>query len=319
MRTLMMAAVALCLGVSPALAEEFTVATFNAEFLIRDRIHVREGLPLTLSADQRAEWTPARREAAFSAAVGRVALVIAATGADVLVLTEVGGEADVNSLNARLATLGAGYPYVAVCECTDGATQQHVAILSKVPLSGVTRSLAGREHYLTELDDEDSEEDTGLSKAMKVELSFGGRSITVYGIHLVSERGGHEGDAQRLAQASIVRRHYLRDIEQGRHVIVAGDLNDKRGDPTIQRIRGLDDIGPDLIQTGHVRYFAPDQLGERWTYAYQGERNQIDHILLSDSIAEHARRGGIRARVARVTDPQVSDHSPLIVTIDFRP
>ncbi len=300
---------------SAASAERLTVATFNAEFLIRERIHARDGLPLTLSAAQQAEWPSQRREAAFMAAVGRVGPVIAATQADVVVLTEVGPEADVASLNQSLGT--ARYPHVAVCQCTDGATQQHVAILSRVPFTRVTRALSGREHYLTELDDAESEQDTGVSKGMKVELTFDGRQISIYAIHLVSERGGHEGDAQRIAQASIVRRHYLRDIAAGRDVIVAGDLNERRGDPTLVRIRGLDDIEPDLIQTGHAEFFG-DQVGERWTYEFQGERNQIDHILLSESIREAATRGGIRSRVARVTDPEVSDHSPLIVSINYR-
>ena len=292
-------------------AEELRVATFNTEFLIREKVHMREGV----SDADAASWTAARREQAFEDAVERVAPVVAALDADIVVLTEIGPAADVSSLNAALP---APYPHVAVCECTDTATRQHVAILSRLPFDSVTTAIAGREHYFTELDDPESERDTGISKGLSATVSFSGERIAIYGIHLLSERGGHEGDAQRIAQASIVRRNYLGDLAAGRHVIVAGDLNEKRGDPTLLRIRGLDDIGPDLIQTGAVEFFEPGALGERWTYAFEGERNQIDHVLLSDSFREAVKRGGIDSAVVRVSDPAVSDHSPLVVTIDFR-
>lgn len=297
-------------------ARPFVVATFNAEFLIRDKVHAREGFPPALTPAQQAQWTATRRETAFTNAVGKVAPVIAATDADIIVLTEVGPAADVSTLVARLGTLGASYPNVAVCDCSDRVTNQHVAVLSRQPFTAVQKSLPGREHYLTELDDEESEADTGISKGMKVELSFDGQLISVYAIHLVSERGGHDGDAQRIAQASIVRRLYLKDMEQGRHVIVAGDLNERRGDPTLIRIRGLDDIQPDLLQTGLPSFFESAEEGERWTYQFQGERNQIDHILVSESIRSASTK--IESRVVRVTDANVSDHSPLIVTIRFR-
>lgn len=313
---LLMATITGGLAISAAHAEQFTVATFNTEFLIRERVHAREGFPLNLTPAQQAEWTVQRRENAFIGAVDRVAPVIAAANANVVVLTEIGPESDVSTLKSKLQTLGSSYPHVAVCDCTDNATDQHVAILSRHPLTSVTKVLAGREHFLTELDDEETEADTGISKGIKVELTFDGQAISIYGIHLVSERAGHEDDAQRIAQASIVRRLYLRDLAQGRHVIVAGDFNERRGDPTLVRIRGMDDIQEDLIQTGLFPFFEASDADERWTYEFQGERNQIDHILLSESIRTASTR--IRSRVDRVTDPSVSDHSPLIVTISFR-
>ena len=309
---------ALCGVAATANAEPLTIATFNTEFLIREKVHAREGLPLILTPAQEADWTSQRRETAFQTAVGLVAPVIAGTNADVVVLTEIGPEADVNTLKTKLQSLGSSYPHVAVCECYDPATKQHVAVLSRIPFSSVTKSLPRREHFLQELDDEETEADTGISKGIKVNLTFNGKPLTVYGIHLVSERAGHEDDAQRIAQASIVRRLYLRDLAEGRHVIVAGDFNERRGDPTLVRIRGLDDIEEDLIQTGLFPYFADGEGDQRWTYEFQGERNQIDHVLLSESIRTAAKNGGIKSRVIRVTDQSVSDHSPFIVTIDFR-
>jgi endonuclease/exonuclease/phosphatase family metal-dependent hydrolase len=159
---------------------------------------------------------------------------------------------------------------------------------------------------------------------MHVVLRAADQPIHLFVVHFASERGGHEQDAQRIAQASIARRNYLVPLNMGEHVIVAGDLNDYRGQPTIRRIRGQDDIYPDLIQTGLVAYFPPDKLDTRWTFEFQGERMQIDHILPSQSIKEACKSGGIRTEVVPVTEKIVgtdrlaSDHRALLVTLEFK-
>jgi hypothetical protein len=73
----------------------------------------------------------------------------------------------------------------------------------------------------------------------------------------------------------------------------------------------LDDIWPDLIQTGSFAYFKDADPGSRWTYEFQGERNQIDHILISPSIKEIAKNGGIKPRVPDQPNRLASDHRPL--------
>jgi predicted extracellular nuclease len=100
---------------------------------------------------------------------------------------------------------------------------------------------------------------------------------------------------------------------------VAGDLNDYRGQPAIHRIRGLDDIFDDLIQTGNVKYFEETELDTRWTYEYQGVRHQIDHILLSYSIKNICKKsGGIKTSVFEHNNHLASDHRPFIVILNFK-
>jgi endonuclease/exonuclease/phosphatase family metal-dependent hydrolase len=127
-----------------------------------------------------------------------------------------------------------------------------------------------------------------------------------------------EGDAQRIAQASIVRRNYLPAINAGDYVIVAGDLNDKKGEPAIKRIRGFDDIYLDLIQTGQIGYFKKAEWDQSWTYKFEGVRQQIDHILISRNIKEDCKKGGVDTSVMSQVNPLVSDHRPLIVELGFR-
>jgi endonuclease/exonuclease/phosphatase family metal-dependent hydrolase len=306
----------------PALAQaaELTIATFNAEFLTRPRVHVKFDLPFDLkTAEDVAMWDdPAFRDQKFAEGAAAVAAVVADINADIVVLTEVGDRRDVNELNAAIGAGGVSYPHVEVCDCTDTYTMQHVAVLSKIPLMDVALAVPGREGFFREADDDDSEDDTGISKGIIVSFTFGGEAIRLYGLHFTSEAGGADADAQRIAQASIIRRQTLSAIQSGDgHVIIAGDLNDDRGQPALRRIRGFDDIWPDLIQTGDHRYFDEADLGTRWTYEYLGARNQIDHILLSPSFETVLTGDGIRPRIPNQLDRLASDHRPFVLTLEF--
>ncbi|MEQ9087089.1 MAG: endonuclease/exonuclease/phosphatase family protein [Pontimonas sp.] len=304
----------------PIRAAELTVATFNAEFLTRPKVHMKFGLPFNLGAADEATWDqPGFRNQKFAEAAAHVAQVIATIDADVIALTEVGDERDLRELRDAVTALGVNYPHLAVCECLDSSTQQHVAVLSRIALTAVMPAIPGREGYVAEPDDPESEDDTRISKGMKVEFSFEGHLFHMYVLHLISERGEYKSDLQRVAQASIARRHMLPLLAAGEPVIVAGDLNDKRGQPTLLRIRGFDDIYPDLIQTGLVRYFEEDELDTRWTYTYQGERNQIDHVLLSPGVeALMTSKNRIGTRIIDHGNEMASDHRPVIVTMDLK-
>src|SRR5215831_16670794 len=93
----------------PALAQarELTIATFNAEFLTRPKVHIKFGFPFELSATDQATWNaPGFRDGKFKEAAAAVAGVIATINADVIVLTEVGDQVDVDELNVAVAAAG---------------------------------------------------------------------------------------------------------------------------------------------------------------------------------------------------------------------
>ena len=73
---------------------------------------------------------------------------------------------------------------------------------------------------------------------------------------------------------------------------------------------------PDLIQTGGIKFFDQNALDTRWTYQFQGVRQQIDHILVSYSIKDATRK--IAARTVTHNRPLASDHRPLVVELDLR-
>ena len=308
---------ALLLGAAADAGHELTVATLNCEFLTRPKVHLKFDEPFELSPARAKVWDqPGYRDQKFSEAAQAVAKTIVEIDADLIGLEEVGNEQDVKELLEEVRKLGLDYPYYVVGGPVERHTQQNNAVLSKFELKNLVSPIPGREAYDTELDDPEAEAWTGVRKGLCVSFSACEQNFRVYVLHLTSERGGHDADARRIAEASIVRRHYLPLLNAGEHLIVMGDLNDRRNEPAIRRIRGRDDIQPDLIQTGRYYYFDRAEQGTRWTYDFRGSRNQIDHILLSESIEQQCQR--IRSRTIDHGRALVSDHLPFIVQLSLK-
>ncbi len=310
------------ISVTSVNAKSITFATFNCEFLTTPKVHIKYGLPFNIKKAnkfEQAQWKKTNfRQKKYLEAAKEVAKVIKSINADIISLTEVGNENDIKILVNEIKALGLNYKYTAVGSSKDTITKQNVAVLSKFPLVDLISPIPGRESYLQELDDSDTEASTGISKGLRVTANVNNKNIILYALHFSSERGGHEKDMQRIAQASIVRRHMLPSLINNELIIISGDLNEKRGQPTLLRIRGFDDIYPDLIQTGLAKYFKDSQLDTRWTYSYMGTRQQIDHILLSDGVKIKSKRGGIKSKTINHKNKKASDHKPFIVTINFK-
>lgn len=298
-----------------ALSQEITVATFNAEFLNKSRVHIKFGKQFDIARESKKEqkfWNDEdNRAEKLAEASANVAQMIKRINADILTLTEVGGVDDLEVLINQLNEIGVIYEYWEVCDCTDSFTGQHVAVLSKFPLKEIWPQIPGRSIYLEESDG-DSEGETGISKGLKVTATINQKDIDIFVLHLKSERGGFDSDAKRLAQASIARRAIIKQINDGRKVIVTGDLNSEKGSPSIYRLRGFDDLYEELIQTGHSDYFENTDI--RWTYNYRGEAEQIDHILVSPGLST---RKGIKTSILETGDEKISDHNPVIVKLQL--
>lgn len=327
-RACLLAVVAIVASSGPAEAvEKVRIATVNCNFLVLRKVHMKYDLPFDerdWSDEQRQTWSQdGYREERFRESVAAMAAMIQDINADVLVLNEVGKGDDVTALWNEVARQGLNYQHRVEGLSTDTITGQNVAVFSRLPLSGLATSIPGRETYEEELDDEETEKDTGVSKGLKVVFPIAGKPVHLFACHLSSERGGHEKDQQRIAQASIVRRNYLPLLNGGAHVIVAGDLNDKRGDPTLRRIRGKDDIWEDLVQTGLSRYFPADKIHTRYTFVWDGTPQQIDHVLLSNSVVQACFAGGVIAETVPCrhklgqTDFLATDHWAFVVTLEL--
>lgn len=288
-----------CLTTFTCAADEASFATFNTFWFFDDK-------------PPHQKWWDKKRGALgqnYQGAIESIAEAIRAIDADVVALQEVENEGVVKDLVAKLKMKGLEYPYYWVGKGND-PTGQDVAVLSKFPRSGnLVRSYSDeREYYLTE-SDPGNESNTGLSKALRVDLEVHGEEVSVFVFHLKSQLGGHVSDSQRQAQASIARRITLPLIREGKKLIVMGDLNADRGSKTLLRLRGFDDIDADLSQITNHRNFK----GSKWTYEYQGRTQQIDHILVSPMLRKNIKSG----KVIEFHDETVSDHNAIFANFEF--
>ena len=212
-------------------------------------------------------------------------------------------------LNAVLASRGKSYPFYWVGAGDDPFTGQDVAILSQFPsLTEPVRSYpAMQEDFHT---NSGYPRVAGLHKFMRVDLEVEGEPVTVFALHLKSKLGNQiTSDGERLAQARMVRRLVRPVLEKGRpNVVVMGDFNDVPGSPALREIRGLNDASWDLSNAAESEYMN----GEAWTYQYRGNKEQIDHVLLSKFLFDKV----AAASVIRI-DNQASDHDSFAVDIAF--
>lgn len=307
-------------------AQDLSIATFNCEFLLPAKVHMKYGLPFDMKyakPQARQEWRDERfRQSKFEEAVKKVAAHLKVVNADVLGLTEVGSRQDVQKLVQALKALGVDYPHWTVCKSDDTATGQHVALLSKYPLEGIEANYPQRGLYFTE-SDADQVDETGLSKAMKATVTVQGNKIHCFVLHLKSERGGEDSDQRRLKQAELARCWSLPYLQKGEHVVIMGDLNSERRHTVLRTLRGFEDIFPELLQTGDINFFVKPKL--RWTYNYKGQYEQLDHILLSLTLRDLCKNNdpkqgnmGIQTTIIPTTDPLVSDHNAVRVSFDFK-
>jgi predicted extracellular nuclease len=303
-------------------AQSLKLVTFNCEFLLPDKVHIKYGLPFD-NKKLPQQWRDERfRQQKFALAVDQVAAHLAALNADVLGLTEVGDKKAVEALVAALEKQGIEYAHWRVCQSEDTGTGQYVALLSKFPLKDVVPSFPNRGLYFEE-SDYDQEASTGISKGMKATVTVLEEELNVFLFHFKSERGGEESDQKRLMQAEIARRVTLPYIQRGEHVVVMGDLNSEPRHEVLLTLRGFRDIEEELLQTGDLYYF--ENTETRWTYNYRGQLEQLDHILLSLSIREicennnyRQKKWGIKTTIVPTNNEEISDHNAVMVELTFK-
>ncbi len=305
-------------------AQDLRLATFNCEFLLERKVHLKYDLPYDMkyaSSKEKKQWTTEYRRLKFEASIENVADQIKKINADVIGLTEVGNRQEVAQLVEAVRKKGLNYSYWVVGKSHDTATGQHVAFLSKYELTDIEYDFEERGIYFTE-SDFDQTDDTGISKGMKATIRVKDEFIHLFLLHLKSERGGEDSDQKRIMQAEIARRQIIPYLQQNKHVVVMGDFNSEKRHPVLRTLRGFEDIYSELIQTGDHYYF--NNFDTRWTYNYKGQKEQIDHVLLSLSFKKWCKNNnpkqnkwGIKSLIEPTSKPTTSDHNAFIVELNF--
>lgn len=288
--------------------DDLRITTLNTEFLFDGS---GEGSQIDFPRRGDPEAMRAHRRA--------VGDVLRTVDADVVMLQEIGSRSALDSLRVQmLADMGYTSHFV---QGRDRFTGQDVAMLSRVPVDTVGRT------------DEraavgPSRRTAGVSKNMFARLRLNGRPVTVIGLHFLARPDDPERAPRREAQAEVIRRLAVREIEQGRDVVVLGDFNDFDTIPDVDGNQPLTDVMQRIRSAGPspdddlVNVLADVPPDDRFSAHYDRNRNEkvdgrnelsaIDHILLSPSLYAQVRR----VTYAQFYSPvEVTDHFPIVVSL----
>ena len=249
----------------------------------------------------------------------RIADILRMLDADVVMLQEVENE-QVLEMLLRESLASSGYRIYFV-EGNDTFTGQDVALLSRVPVEKIGRT--------DERAPVGASTDTyGVSKNMYARLAIGDTPTTIIGLHFLARPDDPTRKDRREAQAEVIRRLVVEEMNAGRAVIVLGDFNDF--DEETLDLGGNQPITDVLARIKRADNGAEDDLHnvmadvpqvERFTSFYDrddddavddGELSAIDHILLSPQLYQRVRE----VVYVQAHDPVThTDHFPVVINV----
>lgn len=165
--------------------------------------------------------------------------------------------------------------------------------------------------------------DGGQRVPLVATFSFGGETFTIVNNHFDSKSGGsplfgatqppnNGGEADRLAQAALVNAFVdgLLSTDPSANVIVLGDLNEFDFEDALKVLEGM---GIDQV-LDNANQLVIDVL-DRYSYNFEGNAQQLDHILLSLRMFLDFDLALDFLHINSDFAGQASDHDPLILRI----
>lgn len=158
-------------------------------------------------------------------------------------------------------------------------------------------------------------------KPLAAEFTFQDEEVIVINNHFNSKGGDEplfgrnqpptlESEIQRLQIATIVH-DFVADIKEKNeeaNVVVIGDLNDFELSAPMAALKG--DVLTNLVETLPA--------SERYTYNYQGNAQVLDHILVTNNLAQKAVLDIVNFNSPYMEEHgRASDHDALIAQLDF--
>ncbi|WP_231480030.1 cell wall-binding repeat-containing protein [Rossellomorea vietnamensis] len=158
-------------------------------------------------------------------------------------------------------------------------------------------------------------------KPLAVEFMFNGEKVIVVANHFNSKGGdgalfGAEhpvvlgSEEQRVKQAEIIN-NFVKDVNENvddANVVVLGDLNDFEFSNPLKTLKG--DVLTDMMEKLPTK--------ERYSYIYQGNSQVLDHILVTNNLADHTDIDSVNINSDfSEEDGRASDHDPVLAKIQF--
>ncbi len=224
----------------------------------------------------------------------------------ILGVCEMGRPEQFEDFKRRLAEAGLGFTAFEYLQAQD--PERHLALLSRYPIvarnsvSDARYSLGGMPQSVRR---------GFLDVTVQIAESY---RLRLVGAHLKSKLAVPEGEALlRRYEAMLLRRHLdeILKADPAANLLVYGDFNDTKNEPTIPEIMGRRDARmhlADLLLT--------DQFGDRWTYYWKtaDQYSRFDFFFASRGLLPEIIRE--QSRVHRSDDWNLaSDHRPIITAI----
>jgi endonuclease/exonuclease/phosphatase family metal-dependent hydrolase len=251
-------------GQDPASTASIVVAHYNVQnYLVMDRY---------LRDERRAAPASPKPEKSIAALVA----IIVKARPDLLHVAEMGPPDQFADFRKRLKEAGLEYPEA---EYVQGADKdRHLALLSRFPII----SRQSRTDLSFELNGVREPVQRGfLDVTVRVTPTF---EVRVLGAHLKSRRPVPQGEAMLRRHESLLLRKHIDSIltaDPGTHLLLLGDLNDTKNEPTMKEI-----IGVRGSPTHMADLWLTDPLGDRWTHYWDtaDEYARIDYLLVSPAL-----------------------------------
>ena len=163
-------------------------------------------------------------------------------------------------------------------------------------------------------------------------FGFNGEDVTVIGNHFTSLIGSDTtfaanqppemgGALQRAEQAAALNAYVegLLAADANANIVVAGDFNDFQFEETMQIVTGQLDYADGMVMSGtdvelaNLTYLL--DANERYSILFEGNAQQVDHILASRGLLDGAAIDIVHRNVP--TASGVSDHDPILARFNI--
>lgn len=159
----------------------------------------------------------------------------------------------------------------------------------------------------------------GSRKPLVAQFEFNGETVMAFNMHSTSRLGSDPlfgssqpaedaGDAARTAQATAVRA-YINDqlaTDPSLNMAVMGDFNGFWFEDALQALTS------DGVLT-NLNALLPEE--ERYSYLFDGNLQQIDHILVSSGLVPGAEYDAVHLNAERPGTPRPTDHDPQVARL----
>jgi endonuclease/exonuclease/phosphatase family metal-dependent hydrolase len=225
---------------------------------------------------------------------------------DILGVCEIGNDADLKDLQARLRRVGIDLPYSHRVQGSDRA--RALAILSRHPIIAT--------HVPKELNYRIQGVNFAISRGiLDATIQLPRREVRFIGVHFKSKRPIKEADQSLMRRnESLLLRQHIDDIlstNPDTPLLVYGDFNDTKNSRAVSAVRGRpqSDLHLEMIKLN-------DSRGENWTHYWQHEDiySRIDFIMANPKLAAYIHHKGCKL-LTPGNWQTASDHRPMLVLI----